>query len=169
LEDYAHQRSLERKTMKIVVALTAASLAAASFLVFGAAGERHDGKFAERLRTADANGDGLISRAEAASLPRLARQFDEIDANRDGQASQDELRAFHEKRRAEHGQRRAEHLKKMDADGDGRISRAEAQANAPRLFSHFDEIDANKDGFVTPDEMRAAHAAHRGHHPRGAK
>ncbi len=33
-----------------------------------------------------------------------------------------------------------------------------AQANAPRLFAHFDEVDTNKDGFITPDEMKAARA-----------
>ena len=48
-------------------------------------------------------------------------------------------------------------VKKIDIDGDGRISRAEAQAGAPRLAKHFDEIDTNKDGFITPEEMKAAH------------
>jgi Ca2+-binding EF-hand superfamily protein len=152
--------------MKIVVALTAASLAAASFLVFGAPSGPHEGHFAERLRTADTNGDGMISRAEAqAGLPMIARHFDQIDANRDGQITQDELRAFHEQRRAAMEQKRAEHWKKIDTDGDGRISRAEAQANAPRLAEHFDAIDANRDGFITPDELRAAHR----HHHQAAK
>lgn len=48
----------------------------------------------QRLKAADANGDGLISRSEAdASLPRIAKRFDALDGNRDGQLSPDELRA----------------------------------------------------------------------------
>ena len=113
----------------------------------------HGGPLA-RLKAADTNGDGLISRAEAAALPRIARHFDAIDTNKDGQLSQDELRAFHQTQRAEH-------FRKIDTDGDGRISKAEAQAGAPRLAEHFDRIDANKDGFLTSDELQAAHAAHR--------
>lgn len=145
--------------MKIVTLLTAAGLASASFLVFSAPYGPHPGGPGERLRAADTNGDGMISRSEAVALPRIARNFDAIDTNRDGQVTADELRAFRDSRRAEH-------WKRLDSDGDGRINRAEAQANAPRLFEHFDQIDANGDGFLTPEEMRAAHRAH---HARGPK
>lgn len=48
----------------------------------------------QRLKVADANGDGLISRGEAAaSLPRLAKRFDALDGNHDGQLAPDEWRA----------------------------------------------------------------------------
>ena len=53
----------------------------------------------ERLKAADTNADGLISRAEAAALPRILEHFDEIDTNKDGQVSFEELRAFHAKHR----------------------------------------------------------------------
>jgi len=144
--------------MKTVVILTAAGLAAASFLVLADPGGPggHRGAFAERLKAADTNGDGMISRDEAKVLPMIAKHFDQIDANHDGQVTMDELRAFHE-------QQRAEHWKKLDTDGDGKISKAEAQANAPRLFEHFDQIDANGDGFITPEELAAGHRHHRGH------
>src|SRR5712691_10295340 len=113
--------------MKYVAILTALGLASAAFLAVGAPeGREGHGKMAERFKQADTNGDGMISRAEAAALPMIAKHFDEIDANKDGQVTADELRAFHEKRRAEH-------WKKIDTNGDGKISRAEAQANAPRL------------------------------------
>ena len=139
--------------MKIVVLLAALGLGSAAFLTFAGAPGGHGGPMGERLKAADTNGDGLISRAEAAALPMIAKHFDEIDANRDGQISADELRAFHEKRRAEH-------WKKIDTNGDGKISRPEAQANAPRLAEHFDQLDANGDGFLTPEELKAAHARH---------
>lgn len=66
-----------------------------------AKGERAH-KMHERLKAADKNGDGKISREEAnASLPKLARHFDEIDTNKDGQITREEMRAFREKRHAE--------------------------------------------------------------------
>lgn len=50
-------------------------------------------KLQQRLKAADANGDGLISRGEAAaSLPRIAKRFDTLDSDHDGQLAPDELR-----------------------------------------------------------------------------
>ena len=159
--------------MKYVLSLTAAALASVAVIAAAApegAGGHRRGEMVERLKQADADGNGLISRDEAKTLPRLAKHFDEIDANRDGQLSKEELHAFHEKMHAQHAQERAqrmaEHWKKLDSDGDGRVSLAEAQANAPRLAQHFQQIDANGDGFITPEEMKAAH---QGHHGRAGK
>lgn len=140
--------------MKTLTLLAAAGLIGAAFAAQAAPDGRHGGM--DRLRQADTNGDGMISREEAAALPRIAKHFDEIDANHDGQITADELRAFHQNLRAAH-------FKKLDTDGDGRISRAEAQA-APRLAQRFDQLDANRDGFLTPDELAAGH---RGHRPQG--
>lgn len=41
----------------------------------------------------DSNGDGLISRDEAASIPPLADHFDDIDSNSDGYLTEQELQA----------------------------------------------------------------------------
>lgn len=58
-------------------------------------------KAAERFRHADADGDGAISRAEAAKhAPRLAKRFDQIDADRDGRLTQEELRVYREAKRS---------------------------------------------------------------------
>lgn len=52
----------------------------------------------ERLVAADANQDGLISRSEAdASLPRIAKHFDRLDGDDDGQLSGTELKAIAER------------------------------------------------------------------------
>ena len=100
----------------------------------------------------DKNGDGLVSREEASSHPRLAQSFDRIDANKDGLLSADELRAARQS-----GHHR--HHAKLDTNNDGSISRDEAKV-APRLAQNFDAIDANKDGVVTRDEMLAWRNAH---------
>ncbi len=155
--------------MRFVLSLTAAALASVAIIAVaapdGAGGPRH-GAMLERLKAADTDGNGLISREEAKALPMIAKHFDEIDTNQDGQISPEELRAFHQKMRAQHDQEReqrfAEHFKKLDTDGDGRISLAEAQANAPRLAQRFQQIDTNGDGFISPDELKAAFA-HRHH------
>ncbi len=64
-----------------------------------------------------------------------------------------------------HGERgqRGDKLKKLDVNGDGAIDKAEV-ANHPRLSQRFDQLDANKDGKLTRDEMRAARDAHKGPH-----
>lgn len=53
------------------------------------------------------------------------------------------------------------HFKMMDADGDGKISRAEHAAASQQMFT---QCDANHDGVVTAVEMDAATAA-RGEEP----
>lgn len=55
--------------------------------------------------------------------------------------------------------RAAEHFRKSDADGNGALSRTEAEKNMPRLARHFNAIDANKDGQLSLDELNAAHKA----------
>ena len=163
-------------TLKILAATLAATFAAAAYAAGpygpgpGCAGASADcpadgtgagpraGRHAERLRAADTNGDGLISREEAqASLPGLAGRFDAIDLNKDGQLSADELQAA----RGTFRTARGEGWKKWDANGDGKLSREEV-ASAPRLSQQFDAIDTNHDGFLTVEELRAAHGGFAG-------
>jgi Ca2+-binding EF-hand superfamily protein len=53
------------------------------------------------FRRADADGDGALSREEAAqALPRIARKFERIDADRDGRLTPAEVHAWLDARRA---------------------------------------------------------------------
>jgi Ca2+-binding EF-hand superfamily protein len=43
-----------------------------------------------------------------------------------------------------------------DTDGDGKLSRKEAVAGNPRVAEIFDDIDTDSDGFISPEEDKAA-------------
>jgi hypothetical protein len=57
---------------------------------------RYLAKFDEQFKAADKDGDGALTKAEAesANLGRIASQFDQIDANKDGKATREEIRAL---------------------------------------------------------------------------
>ncbi len=55
------------------------------------------GTLPERMKSADANGDGLLDKEEAKAFPRLAKRFDQIDTDKDGKLSPAELEAVRER------------------------------------------------------------------------
>lgn len=102
----------------------------------------------------DANGDGVISKTEAAAYPRLAAKFDRLDTNKDGKLSADERpapgRGFG--RDGRHGGPGGP-LRALDTDNDGRISKVEAQAGKGDFAARFASMDINKDGYVDRADM----------------
>ena len=113
--------------------------------------------------TADANQDGVVSREEAQSNPRLEGQFDAADANKDGQLDTAEMEAYRATVRAEARARAQERWTAADKDGDGALSREEAQASMPRMAENFDKLDANGDGRVERGEMHNFRMSHKKH------
>ena len=67
-----------------------------------------------------------------------------------------ECQANPEKCRKERMARFEQRFKSADVDGNGMISRVEAEKGMPRLVRRFEQIDANKDGQISRDEMAAA-------------
>jgi hypothetical protein len=68
---------------------------------------------------------------------------------------------MHDPMQAQDGER----WKAADKDGNGTLSRAEAEASMPHLAQKFDQVDTNHDGQVSRDEMRAFRAGHMKHSP----
>lgn len=108
-----------------------------------------------KLREADTNRDGSITRAEFAAY--RASQWKRMDRNGDGVFSRDDLPAL-ARNRWDSGERLVALRRQLDSNRDGRITRAEYDS-APTLL--FDAADADRNGIVTDAELRAL-AARRG-------
>ena len=102
----------------------------------------------------DANGDGVITKEEAAKFPRLAERFAQLDKNKDGKLAGDEM-----PRRGQRGPG-GHPFAELDKDKDGRVSKAEAAAD-PKFAERFAKMDANQDGFVDKADRELAGKQHR--------
>lgn len=98
------------------------------------------------MRGADANGDGLVTRAEAQAARE--RAFARLDADGSG---------FIDAGERPQG-RGGDRLGRADGDNDGRVSRTEFLGQPMRLFERF---DANDDNRLDSEELAAAQAAMR--------
>jgi hypothetical protein len=101
----------------------------------------------------DANNDGMVTREEAQAFPRLTAEFDAADTNKDGQLGTTEMNAHREKMRVEMRAKAEQRWTEADKDGDGALTREEAQASMPGLAERFEQFDSNSDGKIARDEM----------------
>jgi EF hand len=114
----------------------------------------------QRWSAADTDRNGTLSQAEMqVSMPTIATNFTQMDANGDGQLSQDEMHSF---KRAEGKGQWHKEFKTADADRDGALTLAEAQSGMPMMASQFSTIDTDKDGKVTTNELAVHHASMHG-------
>ena len=110
----------------------------------------------------DADADGRISAAEADADATFDGDFAAMDTDTDGFVSDAEYRTFAKVDTAQGATNAASHSSvvqratwsRLDADGDGRISAVEADADAG-VDGSFSAIDSNSDGFITDAEFRA--------------
>lgn len=132
-----------------------------------------------RFAKMDVDHDGQITQKDrdARRQQRLDNRFAQMDTDRNSQISKSEFAAAHQARADKRGangrgwgkgRRHGPARGMMDAgpngrgrdgDKDGTLTRTEFMA-AP--LAMFDRADANKDGFVTTEEMASARQARRG-------
>ncbi|HKB81847.1 MAG TPA: EF-hand domain-containing protein [Burkholderiales bacterium] len=134
----------------------AALMAPATF-----AADQSGSKLEAAFKKADTDNDGTLTKGEAKAMPRVAKNFDAIDADKDGTVSLDEIRTSMKQASKAMHERAVERFKSADKDNDGTLTRDEAKA-MPRVAKYFDAIDADKDGTVSEQEihdyMKAQHA-----------
>lgn len=106
-----------------------------------------------QMRSPDTNHDGVVSRAE--SQAGSDARFKRMDANKDGVVDAAELakvKSFIGSR----SPKMIQMLDRLDANGDGKVTKAEADA-AHKLS--FDKTDANHDGQLDKAELDAVRKA----------
>ncbi len=108
----------------------------------------------------DENKDGKLSREEVQK--GADKMFNEADANKDGVVTKDEMQSMHKRMHDKMRDKMQERWKAADKDGDGALSRTEVDgAGMTMLSRNFDKMDANKDGKLTPEEIRSGMMSHR--------
>jgi len=128
-----------------------------------------EAKVKTKFAMLDADKDGAVTQEEmkahraAKRAARMDAHFKNMDTDSDGSISRAEFDAAHAKKhhkmadRGKRGHHRMKHhgmmkghmFKKADANGDGKVTLAEATAKA---LAHFDKVDADKNGTVTGAE-----------------
>lgn len=138
-------------------AVVLASLIALGFAAAGtsvvAKGDR-GGAPRIQFEEVDANADGQIT-LEELQAHRVA-QFNEADTDSDGFLSAEEMMQRQEVNESARAERRmARMMERMDADGDGQISLEETQArgDGSRMI---DRLDRDDDGAVSAEEFAQA-------------
>jgi len=142
------------------IPLTTCALAVAALLAGNAMAGDGTREGSKGIMRADTNGDGKISKDEAAAAQdqRQDDWFAKTDADKDGFLTEDEIRqardARRDHRRVEMKARIDERFKDADANNDGQLSLDEVQAKMPKLADRFNTLDADRNGMLSKDELK---------------
>lgn len=151
------------RTLIFIVVVTATATAQEPGRGFGRGPEGGFMRMSPILAGIDTNHDGVISPDELRNAPAALRH---LDQNGDGQLTPEEVRPRFEGRgrgegRGEEGPKDNSEelvgtLMAFDKNHDGKISKDELP---DRMQGMLERGDTNKDGFLTPDEIRKMAAA----------
>lgn len=116
----------------------------------------------DRWMRLDADRDGRISPVESDKDSAFGVDFDDMDTDDDGFVSEAEYRGFARAGASQGAEHAATHsavatrdvFGRLDADGDGRVSSTEADADTG-FDAGFSAMDSDGDGFITDAEYRA--------------
>ncbi|MGM0586456.1 MAG: hypothetical protein ACQEUZ_17555 [Pseudomonadota bacterium] len=125
----------------------------------GMMSDHHDGRMGggmmrgghgmRMMERADADGDGRVTREEAADF--RAEQMESFDADGDGSLSLEEFGAMH----AAHARpMMVDRFQAFDDDGDGQVTESEMAAPFERMMRF---MDRDGDGAIGPSDMRRRH------------
>lgn len=103
----------------------------------------------EMFQRFDQDGDGKVTRAEMEAV--RDGKFGEFDGDGDGEMSLDEFQGLWLQMARS---RMVDHFQHLDADGDGKITRAEYDRPFEVVMTR---MDRNEDGAVTMRELRKRH------------
>ena len=147
------------KPLNAAVAIACLSLAAGTA---GAADTPAGPPPDARWNALDTDGDGRVSRAEAeAGAPGMARNFERLDTDADGQLTREEIRAQQAQMREQVRARADQRWAAADTNRDGAIDLAEAQTGMPRAAENFGRLDADGNGLLSREEMHQGMRQHR--------
>ena len=142
----------------ILSAVTLAALVAASFTTIAKAEVGPQGGAMGQMfmfEEMDADKDGKLTQDEVKA--HTAAQAALMDTDKDGTLSEAELIAGQQQRKADRESRRAKQMiERMDANKDGVLSLDEMAPPADRMVRMFKRVDADGDGVITKADRRAA-------------
>jgi Ca2+-binding EF-hand superfamily protein len=113
----------------------------------------HEKRALEHFKERDQNGNGVLERGEVSRMPE--HMFTRLDADKSGSLSSSEMKGFmghhgHGPR----GDKNHDGDHGLKADHDKTLTKAEFVARAQE---HLKRLDANSDGKLTADELKAHH------------
>ncbi|MCG6882965.1 MAG: calcium-binding protein [Silicimonas sp.] len=149
---------MEKNTLKILLATTLIAVGAGTAIAQDRGGPRMS------FEELDVDGSGEITAEDLTAL--RDNRFSDLDANGDGSVNLDEFKAAQVARAEE---RATEMFERLDADGDGVLSRdvlerGRGDARGIRMIERF---DADNSGGVSAEEFEEARAMMRERGGRG--
>ncbi len=137
---------MKKSIISIISLLFLASVS--SMLHAGSYSNAKSGHLSHFIRKFDRNNDGQVTKNEFTLS--IEQRYTVMDANNDGQVDKDEFKEYNQ---TKHQAYRKKKNKKMDADGDGLISKQEyLDEKIKRIEQKFAKMDKNADGYLSEDE-----------------
>lgn len=132
---------------------------AACVVTSGVAFSKHHGH-GDWMKKYDLNADGMLQQAEYDI--KVLDKFQNMDDDSNGVLTGEEMSGHRgkgkDKHCSKHKRKSNKWMSEADSDGDGEITQYEFTTMAQK---HFAAKDANSDGAVSGEEMKAWHKAHR--------